>query len=231
MNLKEFEKCALEKVSVGNPEVNTYVGSCVSLIQQYLYNVFNISYKPRGNAKDWEYVELPGFKKVSKNKTLKKGDILVYGKEYGGGYGHLALIDSNMNFYDQNGIRKLKVGYQKNPFSGYKCILRANDRSKLEDEIIKKDLKNIDEIVNEVIQGKWGNGKERFGRLANAGYNANKIQQEVNNKLNGKIKSNSEIANEVIKGFWGNGKERIDRLTNAGYDSIKVQQEVNRMLR
>ena len=36
------------------------------------------------------------------------------------------------------------------------------------------------EIAVEVICGKWGNGNERIVNLTNAGYNASKIQDIVN---------------------------------------------------
>ena len=230
MNLREFGDWGLKMESVGNPEVNTYVGQCVSLIQQYLYKVFNIPYKPRGNAKDWEYVNIPGFKKLSKYAPLEKGDILVYGNNYGNGYGHIGLIDCNMNFYDQNGIKKLKVAYSKNPFSGYRCILRADNRNNLE-ENKNKNLKSINEVADDVIAGKYGNGQERIDRLTKEGYNALEVQQAVNNKLNTNKKSNIDIANEVIKGLWGNGQERIDRLTKAGYNAALVQREVNKIIK
>ena len=132
MNLAEFGDWALEQKSVANPEVNTYKGQCVSLIQQYLYKVFGIEYKPRGNAKDWAKNPLPNvLEKLPVNTKLQTGDILVYGSNYGRGYGHIAIIDINDNFFDQNGIKKLEVAYQDKPFSGYVCVLRPKDQSKL----------------------------------------------------------------------------------------------------
>lgn len=43
--------------------------------------------------------------------------------------------------------------------------------------------KSNEEIANEVIAGKWGNGAEREKRLTEAGYNYNAIQSIVNAKL------------------------------------------------
>lgn len=43
--------------------------------------------------------------------------------------------------------------------------------------------KSNEEIANEVIAGKWGNGVEREKRLTEAGYNYNAIQSIVNAKL------------------------------------------------
>ena len=41
----------------------------------------------------------------------------------------------------------------------------------------------LDEIAQEVIQGKWGNGQDRVNRLTNAGYNYSEVQQKVNEIL------------------------------------------------
>lgn len=132
MNLGEFGSWALSQVSVANPAPNyKYKGQCVSLIQQYLYQVFGIPFQAHGNAKDWAYNIPSGFTKLSANTKLQKGDILVYGSNYGGGYGHIGLIDVNGKYYDQNGIKRLAIGYRNNPFSGYVCVLRPNNQAKL----------------------------------------------------------------------------------------------------
>lgn len=97
--------------------------------------------------------------------------------------------------------------------------------------------KSNEEIANEVIAGKWGNGDARKTALTNAGYNYNEIQSIVNQKITGKLntvsnkKSNETIANEVIQGKWGNGADRKTRLTNAGYDYNAIQAIVNKKLK
>ena len=133
MNLGDFGAWALAQKSVANPEPNNkYKGQCVSLIQQYLSKVFGKGFKAYGNAKDWvnnypkEY-----FNKLAPSEKLQEGDVLVYGSNYGGGYGHIALIDINMKFFDQNGIKKGEVAYQDEPFKGYKCILRPINQKAL----------------------------------------------------------------------------------------------------
>lgn len=104
-------------------------------------------------------------------------------------------------------------------------------------EAVKENTKTIEEIVSEVIAGKWGNGTDRKARLTNAGYNYNEIQDKVNEKLLGKTnaskktgKTIDELAKEVIKGLWGNGADRKNRLTSAGYDYNAVQNRVNQIL-
>lgn len=100
----------------------------------------------------------------------------------------------------------------------------------------KPTSKSIDEVAREVINGAWGNGQDRFNRLAAAGYDGNAVQNRVNEILGAKSvtsnkKSNDTIANEVIKGLWGNGQDRKNKLSAAGYDYNTIQSIVNRKLK
>ena len=93
--------------------------------------------------------------------------------------------------------------------------------------------KTNEEIAQEVIAGKWGNGAERKARLTAAGYDYSAVQSTVNELYSPKpkLKTNEEIAREVIRGQWGNGAERKARLTAAGYDYKAIQSIVNKLLR
>lgn len=147
------------------------------------------------------------------------------------GYG---LNDGNADFEyfpSMDGIRWWQ--YSSNPYD--KNIVLLDDDE--EDILISKNTtKNLDTVANEVIQGLWGNGQERFNNLTNAGYNAQAVQDTVNNILNGETTSDSassdldSVAQEVLQGLWGNGQERFDKLENAGYDAQAVQNRVNELL-
>lgn len=94
---------------------------------------------------------------------------------------------------------------------------------------------DLDSVAQEVLQGLWGNGQERFDNLTNAGYDAQAVQDRVNALLSGEYTQSNytnleSVANEVIQGLWGNGQERYDNLTNAGYDAQAVQNRVNELL-
>ena len=94
---------------------------------------------------------------------------------------------------------------------------------------------DIDSVAQEVLQGLWGNGQERYDNLTNAGYDAQAVQDRVNSMLSGDDSYTSDydidvIANQVLQGLWGNGQERFDNLTNAGYDAQAVQNRVNELL-
>ena len=103
----------------------------------------------------------------------------------------------------------------------------------------KPKLLSATAIRDEVIAGKWGTGQDRVNRLTKAGYDAKKVQADVNKKLLGNTskpkpkKTNQEVAKEIALGFggWGNGQTRINKLKAAGYDPVVIQNLVNKMFK
>ena len=94
----------------------------------------------------------------------------------------------------------------------------------------EKPLKSVLDVAREVLDGKWGNGEQRKNLLANAGYDYNAVQTEVNRLCNPQKKTVDELAREVIQGKWGTGVNRKNRLTQAGYDYNAVQKRVNQLM-
>lgn len=93
-------------------------------------------------------------------------------------------------------------------------------------------LKSLDEVAREVLNGRWGNGKARIQNLTQAGYDAVKVQERVNQiKGTPTKKTVDEIAREVLNGKWGNGQDRVNRLRNAGYNPQEIQNRVNQLVR
>ena len=93
------------------------------------------------------------------------------------------------------------------------------------------DKKSVDELANEVMEGKWGNGEDRKKKLEDAGYNYDAVQDRVNEILSKNGDSSiTEIANDVIAGKYGNGEERKKKLEEAGYNYDTVQNKVNEIL-
>ncbi len=94
--------------------------------------------------------------------------------------------------------------------------------------------KSAEQLADEVMDGRWGNGAERKQRLEAAGYSYTEVQKIVNERCgqtSAPKKSVAELAKEVISGRWGNGTERKQRLTAAGYDYAAVQAKVNELLK
>ena len=142
------------------------------------------------------------------------------------GYG---LNDGSADFEyfpSMDGIRWWQ--YSSNPYD--KNIVLLDDELK-DTPNNQNILKNLTTITNEVIQGLWGNGQERYNSLENAGYDPQAVQNKVNEILNtGEVTDLTTITNEVIQGLWGNGQERYNSLENAGYDPQAVQNKVNELL-
>ena len=119
-------------------------------------------------------------------------------------------------------------------FEVWKDGKRINPTDYLNKNLYTEETKkSVDELAQEVIAGKWGNGADRKSRLEAAGYSYSEVQNRVNEILLGtkKLKSVDEVAKEVIRGDWGNGNDRKSRLTKAGYNYREVQNRVNQMLK
>ena len=142
------------------------------------------------------------------------------------GYG---LNDGNADFEyfpSMDGIRWWQ--YSSNPFDKNIVLLDDEEEDKVNNEITK----SVDEVAQEVLQGLWGNGQERYDNLTSAGYDAQAVQDKVNALLNAENTSKDldTLASEVLQGLWGNGQERYDSLTREGYDAQAVQDRVNSLL-
>lgn len=92
------------------------------------------------------------------------------------------------------------------------------------------DKKSVDELAQEVIDGKWGDGEARKKKLEDAGYNYNTVQDRVNEMLAKPKKSVTEVSKDVIAGKYGNGDNRKKKLEAEGYDYDEVQAKVNQLL-
>ena len=99
-----------------------------------------------------------------------------------------------------------------------------------ESETDTSDKKTIDELAEEVIDGKWGDGEDRKTKLEKAGYDYDAVQDRVNEILSRPKKSITEVAKDVINGDYGNGEERKKKLEAEGYDYDTVQAKVNQLL-
>lgn len=70
------------------------------------------------------------------------------------------------------------------------------DMDTMVNNIIGQSKKSVDELAQEVINGKWGNGQDRKTRLTNAGYN----YQEVQNRVNQLLGANNKVYYTVKSG-------------------------------
>ena len=76
----------------------------------------------------------------------------------------------------------------------------------------------LDDIVKEVLEGKWGTWTQRKTALTNAGYDYAEVQKRVTQIV--------KLTNDVLDGKYGNGEERVKKL---GKDYDLVQWNINRI--
>lgn len=82
--------------------------------------------------------------------------------------------------------------------------------------------KTINQLVEETIAGKHGNGETRVKSL---GKNFNAVQAEINRRAGIKAPNINALADAVMQGKYGDGAERQRRL---GANYAAVQAEINR---
>lgn len=151
MSLDDFKNWALSQGSVAKTD-GGYLGECVSLINQYLSKVYGIQAGAWGHAKDWATNSnvLQHFDRVG---DLQRGDIVVWGPNFGGGYGHIGIYLGNGQLLDQNGriARRVSVGAN---YPGYIAILRRKGQTNQggSDVITNQDRDNL-RIINSEVKG------------------------------------------------------------------------------
>ena len=140
-------------------------------------------------------------------------------------------------------IRAGKEGISWNDFlnmvSGGQIVVAA-PKTKVKSTNVTNTKKSISQMVQEVIDGKHGNGHvNRRKSLGISNVEYEKVRAEVNRRLgSGQTqkskpkKSISQMANEVIAGKHGNGHEsRRKSLGISKSEYEKVRREVNRRLK
>lgn len=99
----------------------------------------------------------------------------------------------------------------------------------------KGEDKSVEVLANEVLQGRWGDGRIVRQRLKDAGHDASAVQTEVNSRLaSGAPSAYSvdirEVAAQVIRGEWGADARVEKNLERAGYNVKDVTREVDKQL-
>ena len=185
--LQQFREWAVKQGGgISNPTnvaFNKYPGECVSLIQQYLNQVFGVAYAARGHA---SYFLPPTFTQVATNAKLMPGDIVRYPSSFGGGYGHIELIDDDGKALGQNRNFNGKVT-RGSVLKGYTAVFRPTKKFTVKTKIKRSN----DQVAEDIIAGRggWGNNPVRATKLIAAGYNPGTIQTLINQKIAAKKKT------------------------------------------
>ena len=172
-----------------------------------------------------------GFTLIAENSAFnaKRGDIFIWGKrgQSSGAGGHTGIfVDSNNIIHcnwSRNGITV--DGYldiARASGNKYYYIYRPHGQSTVSASTAGK---SIDQLVQETLAGKYGNGDVRKTILGNQ-YQA--VMDRINGKTSAVQKTDEELAREVLAGKHGNGEER-KRSLGSRYDA--VQKKVDELLK
>ena len=139
VNLRQFREWAIRERSVDIPggslnPPGRLRGQCVSLIQQYVHRVFGIPFQARGHAFMWANNPLPNhFRRLlPTGNRPQPGDILVYSREWSRDeFGHVAMMDDQNWFLDQNGLQRNTTVRRATPLAGFHIILRPINQDRL----------------------------------------------------------------------------------------------------
>ena len=133
-------------------------GQCVTLIQLYIHDCFNVVIIPRGHAKDFgDSLVNEGL--ANKVKEPRIGDIIVYKDEgvvKNVVYGHIAIYIDKDTIYDQND------GYHDNYRAGYGNHLKSTEtyyRMKTKEDwsvgkyqlLVSKAIRQTPSLTNNIV--------------------------------------------------------------------------------
>lgn len=171
-----------------------------------------------------------GFKLIAENSVFaaQRGDIFIWGRrgQSSGAGGHTGI------FVDSNNI--IHCNYARNGITvdNYLATARASGniyyyiyRPIGQSSVSSTTGKSIDQLVQETLAGKHGNGDARKASLGNQ-YQA--VMDIINGKASATQKSDEELAREVIAGKHGNGDDR-KRSLGSRYEA--VQKRVTEILK
>ena len=195
----------------------------MAVSEAYFLNELARKYKDKLNLGvyfDWEYDSM----EYAKKKGLSMGKRLITDmnlafcqqiKDFGYIAGYYCNLDYQQNHIDVSklkGFRKWFAWYGVNAdkakgaymwqwsdigtIQGIKGKVDMNElMEEPKTESKPKSEKTVDDIANEVLSGKWGNGYERKSRLKKAGWDYQEIQDRVNELLS----KNKKVKTYVVK--------------------------------
>lgn len=144
-------------------------------------------------------------------KELAKGNrvaICLMGSRDGGSKavhwtsgGHFISL---VGFRIRNGLHEVYVldsnstSSLRNGWISYEENMRGDVSKVWSGKLPAKKPKTTDEIAQEVIDGKWGNGSDRVESLKAAGYDPEAVQKKVNELLNAKPKTEKTVQDKIV---------------------------------
>lgn len=149
-------------------EKNTYLGSDTLTNYALIFckEITSLGYKAGVYANEY------WFNKHLDSKKIKDNNYSIWCAKYSTTPPNIKVSYDIWQYTSTATIKGIKTKVDKN-----------NMLNNILNQESKRSIKTIQEIVNEVLNGKWGNGLERKKALEESGYNYEKIQAIINNTL------------------------------------------------
>ena len=174
-----------------------------------------------------------GFEEVIGKVNVANGDGLAYGDVLLKEGSHVAMFIGNGQIVhasinekgtvkggkegDQTGKEICTRSYYNKPWNS---VLRYK-------EAVVTPVKSINEIAEEVINGKWGSGDNRKERLDAAGYNPEEVQKKVNELLTKPVRKTAThkvVTGDTLSKIAESHHTTVDKIIQANkakYPNIK----------
>lgn len=94
---------------------------------------------------------------------------------------------------------------------------------------ITDKITNLQEVVEKVIRGEFGNGEERIKALVEAGYDYADVQDLVDKKLNGEIIEFEELSDAQLKSI-GYTEEQIEVIRNLAEEAQTANTPLSKLI-
>lgn len=96
-------------------------------------------------------------------------------------------------------------------------------------EKVSNVLLDLDDIVNRVIMGEFGNGDIRFDKLTEAGYNYYRVQSAVNEKLGDGFRYSEDViaSQDELLGITNKSTESLDKENDVREQSIELLKDMS----
>ena len=94
---------------------------------------------------------------------------------------------------------------------------------------VSNALLDLDELVNRVILGEFGNGQIRFDKLTEAGYNYYRVQSAVNEKLGDGFRYSEDVitSQDELLGITNKSTESLDKENDVREQSIELLKDMS----
>lgn len=141
---------------------NIYPNQCVDLIKYYNRDIVGYPAPTSGNG--WQIYDTASPEYYMKIHTPQKGDIAVWKKEFGG-YGHVAVVWDNNQFFSQNYPIGAKCSLQTIPTDKIRGYLRPLKFNNMTNYAQKFNGQTVITSQDGTEKGKWYwviNGEKRL---------------------------------------------------------------------